>query len=352
MHMMKTLKLLVAAIALGITPGMLAQTIKTIYVPKGGALAQMVPQAEANEITHLKLNGKINAIDFRMLRDSFPKLRMLDISQASIGFYAGKKGTGTRFQTYPANNIPEYAFCTGAADSTFSGKETLRRIILPNDIKGIGRGAFRGCSNLRTCQITKTEPPTLHEDALADTLTAIYVPAGSSDKYRNKKGWENFSIIEGEATNVRVRMPRAGSLARELSKQGVQPKDINSLKIDGELNDEDFILIRNYMPNLVSIDLHDCKATAIPPYAFTQKKYLLTIRLPQGLKTIGQRAFSGCTRLCGTLMLPPTVTAIEYGAFIGCDRLRQVVATGDKITTIGDKLFGKKESRLVYKPAI
>ena len=84
---MKTLKLLVAAIALGITPAMLAQTIKTIYVPKGGALAQMVPQAEANEITHLKLNGKINAIDFRMLRDSFPKLRMLDISQASIGFY-------------------------------------------------------------------------------------------------------------------------------------------------------------------------------------------------------------------------------------------------------------------------
>ena len=69
--------------------------------------------------------------------------------------------------------------------------------------------------------------------------------------------------LEALSTELKRRMPRAGSLARELSKQGVQPKDINSLKIDGELNDEDFILIRNYMPNLVSIDLHDCKATML-----------------------------------------------------------------------------------------
>ena len=67
------------------------------------------------------------------------------------------------------------------------------------------------------------------------------------------------------------------------------------------------------------------------------------------LKSIGQRAFSGCGRLCGTLELPPGVTAIEYGAFMGCDNLRYVLATGDKITTLGDNLFGNGKDKLTYK---
>ena len=66
--------------------------------------------------------------------------------------------------------------------------------------------------------------------------------------------------------------------------------------------------------------------------------------------SIGQRVFSNCGRLCGTLELPAGVTAIEFGAFMGCDNLRYVVATGDKITTVGDSLFGEGvPSKLIYK---
>ena len=55
-------------------------------------------------------------------------------------------------------------------------------------------------------------------------------------------------------------------------------------------------------------------------------------------------------RLCGTLELPASVTAIEFGAFMGCDNLRYVLATGNKITTLGDNLFGEGvPSKLVYK---
>ncbi|WP_373803380.1 leucine-rich repeat protein, partial [Bacteroides heparinolyticus] len=118
---------------------------------------------------------------------------------------------------------------------------------------------------------------------------------------------------------------------------------------EGKLDEADFILIRNYMPNLVSIDLTRSNATVIPDYTFTQKKYLLSILLPHALKSIGQRAFSGCGRLCGTIELPPTVTAIEYGAFMGCNNLRYVLATGNKISTLGDNLFGEGKSKLIYK---
>lgn len=146
-----------------------------------------------------------------------------------------------------------------------------------------------------------------------------------------------------------VQIATMGSLASELIRAGIQPKDVNFLTVEGKMDEADFTLIRNYMPNLVSVDLSKCNATVIPDYTFTQKKYLLNITLPHALKSIGQRAFSGCGRLCGTLELPPGVTAIEYGAFMGCDNLRYVLATGDKITTLGDNLFGNGKDKLTYK---
>ena len=130
---------------------------------------------------------------------------------------------------------------------------------------------------------------------------------------------------------------------------GIQPKDINFLTIEGKLDNEDFRLIRDYMPNLVSVDIKNTNTTTIPDFTFTQKKYLLNIELPKGLEVIGQRAFSNCGRLCGTLILPESVTTLSYGAFLGCDNLRYVRAEGKQISTIGDNLFGDGvQSKLIY----
>ena len=85
-------------------------------------------------------------------------------------------------------------------------------------------------------------------------------------------------------------------------------------------------------------------------YCFYPEKISVAHPASQRFESIGQRAFSGCGRLCGTLELPAGVTAIEYGAFMGCDNLRYVVATGNKITTLGDSLFGEDgRNKLIYK---
>ena len=102
------------------------------------------------------------------------------------------------------------------------------------------------------------------------------------------------------------------------------------------------------MPNLVSLELAESQATAIPDFTFAQKRYLISIILPKQLQRIGQRAFSGCGRLCGSIHLPASVTAIEFGAFMGCDNLRYVVAHSNHITTLGDQLFGEGPSKLIY----
>lgn len=347
---MRLRRILLIAAGLGLMLNASAQKSKTCYVAKPGTLVELLTEAEANEITQLTLQGKLNAIDFRHLRDEFKNLQLLDISNASISTYAGKSGTyPNRFYIYPANCIPAYAFCKQVNDSTFVGKESLTRIILSDKTKNIEDAAFKGCKNLHICQIRKKSAPNLMADALADSITAIFIPPGSGDAYRGKKKWETFAFIEGEPLTVTVQIGKMGSLASELLRSGLQPKDVNFLTIEGKTDEADFTLIRDYMPNLVSIDLSKSNATAIPDYTFTQKKYLLNVILPHGLKSIGQRAFSGCGRLCGTLELPPGVTAIEYGAFMGCDNLRHVVATGNKITTLGDNLFGEGEGKLIYK---
>lgn len=347
---MRLRKILLIAAGLGMMLNASAQKSKTYFVAKPGTLIELMTEAEANEITSLTLQGKLNAIDFRHLRDEFKNLEVLDISNTSISLYAGKNGThSASFYLYPANCIPAYAFCKRLNDSTYVGKESLTRVILSDKTKNIEDAAFKGCNNLKICQIRKKSAPNLMSEALADSVTAIFVPLGSSDEYRSKKKWETFAFIEGEPLGVTVQIGKMGSLASELLRGGMQPKDVNFLTIEGKLDEADFTLIRDYMPNLVSVDLSKSNATVIPDYTFTQKKYLLNITLPHGLKSIGQRVFSGCSRLCGTLILPSGVTAIEYGAFIGCDNLRNVVATGDKITTLGDNLFGEGRDKLIYK---
>ena len=186
-------------------------------------------------------------------------------------------------------------------------------------------------------------------EALADSLTAIFVPTGCGNTYQSNAQWKHFAIIEGEPISVTVKLKNTENLTEKLQRKAIQPTSINFLTIEGKLDETDFALIRDFMPNLVSVNLSESYATSIPEYTFTQKKYMLKITLPKGLKSIGQRAFSGCTRLAGTLVLPPEVTAIEYGAFMGCQRLHCVLATGNKITTVGDKLFGEEENKLIYK---
>lgn len=323
---------------------------KKLYVPKAGTLVELLTEKEANEITHLTLNGKLNAIDFRHLRDEFNNLQELDISGANITTYAGKSGTYfDHVFIYPSNNIPAYAFCRKDSTGNYHGKNSLRRIILSDKIKAIGDFAFKACNNLQALQINRRNVPNLMKEALNDSTTAIFVPYGSDNTYRSKEEWKGFAIINGEPTSLHLNISNQSSLNNELAIRGIQPKEINILTIEGKLDAADFLLIRDYMPNLTSVDISNSSATEIPEYTFTQKKFLLKITLPNQLKKIGQRAFSGCVRLSGTLLLPPSVMAIEFGAFMDCERLKQVIATGKKITALGDKIFGEEESKLTYQ---
>lgn len=329
--------------------GVTAQVHKALYVDKAGSMISQITEDEANKVTNLTLVGKINAIDFKSLRDGFPSLEVLDISNVDIRMYTGKSGThADKFYVYPPNCIPAYAFCRLEGETLY-GKQTLRKVILSEKIKNIEDGAFFGCSNLHICQINKKTAPNLLDNALSDTITAIFIPLGTRDEYRLKKRWENFAFIEGEPTEAKFQVGAQSSLRAEIQAAGLQPNNINFLTVEGKLDTDDLKLITDYMPNLVSVDISKTTATILPDFTFAQKKYMLRIKLPNGLKSIGQRAFSGCGRLSGMLVLPPEVTSVDYGAFMGCENLKGAIVTGSKLTAVGDNLFGGSNGRLYYE---
>lgn len=123
--------------------------------------------------------------------------------------------------------------------------------------------------------------------------------------------------------------------------------ETEQLKLEGELNAEDFSTIRQYMRHLRVIDLSLCTLpeNKVPEVAFTGDeniymqlnkvvlpsnvqsieyaafsgcKYLYDINLPESIKNIGRAAFNGCVSMIGHLTLPANLEKVEDFAFNGC----------------------------------
>ena len=106
---MKIRQLLISFLLAASTLGATAQVSKTYYVSKPGTLISMMTEEEANSITHLTLTGKLNAEDFRHLRDEFPSLKVLDISNAEIKMSAEKPAhilTESSTSIWPISSLP------------------------------------------------------------------------------------------------------------------------------------------------------------------------------------------------------------------------------------------------------
>lgn len=301
--------------------GVSAQTQKNVFVSEAGGLRAEFTEDEAKNVTHLSLSGKLNALDFKVLRDEFEKLQFLDLTSADIKLYVGKKGTYPDEKTYvyPTNCIPAYAF---------KDKKSLKQIVLPAKLANVEDAAFLGCDSLRICQMKKKKPSNLLPQALSDSLTTLFVPLGCRDVYWRKPQWKNFNILEGDPISVSINVVEPGTLETEIRKTGYRLDQVNVLEITGSLDLSDFKNIRDNMPYLVSIDLSGINNGLIPEFTFVQKRYLMFIDFPKELKEIGQRAFSGCIHLCGVLTLPEGMQYLGDSAFLGCDRLQAVMMNG------------------------
>ena len=160
--------------------------------------------------------------------------------------------------------------------------------------------------------------------------------------------WEN-DLVSHDATAKEyiVINSTPGGLKNAITAANKDYTKIKNLKITGEINAKDFEFMKDSMENLAAINLRevsimamgdgdDRKADEIPHDAFSNKKSLTSLVLPNKLKAIRTAAFSGCSFLTGSLLIPEGVTEIDKDAFYGCRSLNGTLSLPSTLKRIGD----------------
>ena len=262
------------------------------------------------------------------------------------------------------------------------GNTRLTEIILPESLKTIGDGCFMQCpltavkfgqnierigsnafsrlsqfevngnlvslgdkafgDNFRLLKISRDNPPQLDSKNMGYTDDEAYnilviVPANGDDIYKNDPKWEGFHIVETAPTKT-VYMTGNYSLAEEITTTTQQmPGNVTSLAIVGPLADGDWNIIKRNLISCYDLDLSGVTNTEIPAETFADNQHILTLKLPNGLKTIGDKTFFGCTNL--TIgELPASVESIGESAFENCT-VFNVNELPESLRTIGVKAF-------------
>ncbi|MBQ8190694.1 MAG: leucine-rich repeat domain-containing protein [Bacteroidaceae bacterium] len=142
--------------------------------------------------------------------------------------------------------------------------------------------------------------------------------------------------IELSSNWVEVELASAGTLGVEVLYKVNVLNDVELLKVKGTLNGTDWTNIKQ-MKNLVGLDLTEASFNAVPDYGFDGLTYLSSVKLPEGMTSIGEYAFRG-TQIWN-IDIPSTVTSIGQYAFANT-RLRSIdFPENSQLKTIGYSAF-------------
>lgn len=212
------------------------------------------------------------------------------------------------------------------------------RLDIPASVTTIGAYAFYGLDNLEEVYFHGSLPPacgTCIFSAINELY--IYVPSQSFSAYTSSS-YEGLSECRQRmiAYDYGANKPLFYELRYRTSDDEIidyyfYVDDFGATFIDQKYDSsEDCIVMRFNAP-----------VTEIPDNAFDRESTLLSIDIPNSVKTIGQSAFLVCKNLT-TLTIPSSVQSIADNAF-SASGLQSIVIP-DSVTSIGGHLFSGCES--------
>lgn len=385
------------------TLSLTAQTSKLVEPTQAGTLRNYFTEQEKATLTTLTLKGKVDARDFAFMRDELKALSTLTMQLASIQSYSGTSGTHSgQLLTYPANEIPAYAFYnpvlltykpgltsvtlplsgTSIGTQAFYFCWNLTAINLPNNLKRIGDYAFYGCyalnsfSALSTHTRFSTDNNGILYNKNKDTLflcpnaRAGNISLPASVKHIDNSAFENCYNLT--SVTLPTSLVSTGSYAfaycSGITGNLTLPASLTTLgdgsfygcyNLTGTVSFPasltklgSFCFFESYSIQAYNIDSSNPRFSSVDGMLYNKTADTLfscpagkpgQVNLPQSLKLIGSHAFYGCSKLTGTLTIPASTDYIGYYAFNGCTSL-----TGYSVTT-GNNWFGADKGVLYSK---
>lgn len=223
------------------------------------------------------------------------------------------------------------------------GDDSFRAIAIPQDVTS-GQ-LFSITINGQTYKYESEERA--FEPGQAYNFTISFSKKVPSGEYELELS--DFSIVDwtedknthgGEARQYFVvNVTEPGTLGATIKAMGKNPDKIKNLKVTGTITDEDFYFMRDNMTGLVAVNLKESNIKnasisgvkynkegkwdywdrrradkAIPDNAFSEKKTLFYIELPEALVYIGSSAFYR-TNLTSAIIFPDSVEEIGSCSF-------------------------------------
>lgn len=236
--------------------------------PEAGKLEEILADKDYAKIKNLKVTGFVNMHDLNFMREKMARLQSLNIKEVKI------------MATEHYSGWDEDVIAAG----TFENKNTLVRVVLPDNLLRIDDRAF--------CRTNLTG--------------SLLIPEGVE-----KIGESAFAEIS--SFNGSLKLPKAlleiGSAA------------FRNCQFHGTLS------LPNGLKYIGSSAFYGCSS------------FSGNLSLPRDLEFLGDCAFSGCSGFSGSLEIPYKITKIWYSTFDGCTGFNGELILNDNITEIGSSAF-------------
>lgn len=296
-----------------------------VEVPGAGQLHTLFAPAERKNQLSLSISGTIDARDFVTLRDSFPVLEILDLSDATIVAYEGDYGPTIWSTSYPANTIP---FCAFFDFETYKSKLSLTSVTLPSSLQTVGLYAFNSCKGLTSVHF----PQTLHSIEMNafnyTNLTSIILP-------------DSVSFLGSEAFSSCTQLTSV-VLSADLDSIGSGVFNSCSALTDITISQQ------NNKYTIADGILFNKEATTLYTSLISRNG---DYTVPEGVTFIAEDAFSFNSELT-SVTLPSTLLTIGKSAFMYCNNLANVRSKSLIPPVAGESAFSNlADSTTLFVPA-
>ena len=220
-------------------------------------------------------------------------------------------------------------------DYAFANCINLQDLAIAKGVKVVGTRAFQGCQKLSNINLPETIQILDHECfSNCTALSDIYLPEGIREMAESFLGCTGLTSIEIPTTLEKITSPDNENASEEYIGPFGECPNLKTLAFREGIKD-----LSNLTKIVIRADIENIKIPGTVeriPSGFNRSN-LKSVEIGEGVKIIGNSAFSGCEQLTN-MNSPNSVTKIEDSAFSNCTGMVNINLP-DSIEEIGERAF-------------